>query len=95
MKTINTAIDLRKFKVADGDYNIRATYANRFFLFKNKDYVEVILDEELLNKKVKIYIEDKLIFYGILDTTSLFILNVNYTIDMDKLADNIKIIEEV
>jgi len=87
MKIINS-IDLKKYKVADGDYTVKATYADRFFLFKNKDYVEVILDEELLNKHVKILLENQILFDGVLENTSLFI-NVNYIIDLDKLADNI------
>jgi hypothetical protein len=88
MKVINT--DLRKYKVVDGDYKITATYSDRFVLFRNGDYVEIILDEELLNKPVKIYLDGKLLYNDVLDTTSLFI-PVNFLIDLDMLANNILI----
>lgn len=90
MKVINTAIDLRKYKVVDGDYKITATYSNSFILFRNYNYVEIILDEELLNKPVKIYLENKLLYDGVLDANSLFI-PVNYLIDLDMLANDILI----
>jgi len=86
-------IDLKRFKVIhSADYNLKATYADDFILYRGDDFIEIIVDEKYLNKKVKIFLDNEVIFNSILKDTSLFI-PVKEQIDLDELAKHLSIIQ--
>jgi len=69
----------------------KATYTDDFVLYHGDDFVEIIIDEKYLNKKVKILLDNDAIFNGILKDTSIFI-PVNEQIDLEELAKHINFI---
>ena len=71
----------------------KATYTDDFVLYRGDDFIEIIVDEKYLNKKVKILLDNDTIFNGILKDTSIFI-PVKEQIDLEELAKHISIIAE-
>jgi UDP-2,3-diacylglucosamine pyrophosphatase LpxH len=78
------------YRVVYSDTNDKATYDDNFILYHGDNFVEIIIDEELLNKKVKITLDKETIFNDILKTTDITI-PVKKRIDIEKLAKHIKI----
>ncbi|MBX0312559.1 MAG: hypothetical protein JHC31_12445 [Sulfurihydrogenibium sp.] len=81
---------IEKFRVRFSDENDKATYTDHFILYNGDNFVEIITDEELLNKKTKISIENEKIFDDILTTTDILI-PVEKRINVEELAKHIKI----
>jgi hypothetical protein len=81
---------VEKFRVRFSDENDKATCTDHFILYNGDDFVEIITDEELLNKKIKISIENKTIFNDILTTTDI-VIPVEKRINVEELAKHIKI----
>jgi hypothetical protein len=71
--------------------SIKATYTDDFILYRGDDFIEIIIDEKYLNKKVKIPLDNDTIFNGILKDTSIFI-PVKEQIDLEELAKHISIL---
>jgi len=71
----------------------KATYTDDFVLYRGDDFIEIIIDEKYLNKKVKIFLDNDTIFNGILKDTSIFI-PVKEQIDLEELAKHISILAE-
>jgi hypothetical protein len=71
----------------------KATYTDDFILYRGDDFIEIIVDEKYLNKKVKILLDNNTIFNGILKDTSIFI-PVKEQIDLEEFAKHISIIAE-
>jgi len=71
----------------------KATYTDDFVLYRGDDFIEIIIDEKYLNKKVKILLDNDTIFNGILKDTSIFI-PVKEQIDLEELAKHISILAE-
>jgi hypothetical protein len=71
----------------------KATYTDDFILYRGDDFIEIIVDEKYLNKKVKILLDNDTIFNGILKDTSIFI-PVKEQIDLEELAKHISILAE-
>ncbi|WP_299238674.1 hypothetical protein [Sulfurihydrogenibium sp.] len=71
----------------------KATYTDDFVLYRGDDFIEIILDEKYLNKKVKIFLDNDTVFNGILKDTSIFI-PVKEQIDLEEFAKHISIIAE-
>jgi hypothetical protein len=71
----------------------KATYTDDFVLYRGDDFIEIIIDEKYLNKKVKILLDNDTIFNGILKDTSIFI-PVKEQIDLEELAKRISILAE-
>jgi hypothetical protein len=97
MENLNTKIVIEKakekverFKVIWSDENDKATYADQFVLYNGDNFVEIIVDEELVNKKIKISIENETIFNDILTTTDI-VIPVEKRINVEELAKHIKI----
>jgi hypothetical protein len=95
MKNLLT-LNLTKFKVVDGDYRVKATYSDDFILYRGDDFIEIIIDEKFLNRqKVKILLDNDVIFEGVLSDTSLFIpVEKSRLYDLDLLAKNLIIITD-
>jgi len=97
LNTKNTKIVIKeakekveRFKVIWSDENDKATYADQFVLYNGDNFVEIIVDEEFVNKKVKISIENETIFNDILTTTDI-VIPVEKRINVEELAKHIKI----
>jgi hypothetical protein len=97
MKNLNTKIVIKeakekveRFRVIYSDTNDKATYKDNFILYHGDNFVEIIINEELLNKKVKITLENETIFDNILTTTDI-VIPTEKRIDIEKLAEHIKI----
>jgi len=87
--------DLIKFKIVQSaGYRTTATYTDDFVLYRGDDFIEIIIDEKYLNKKVKILLDNDAIFNGILKDTSIFI-PVKEQIDLEELAKHISILLEI
>lgn len=87
--------DLSKFKVVDGDYRMKATYTDNFILYRGSDFIEIILDEKFLNQKVKIILNNEMIFNDVLHDISLFIsINQNKLYDLDMIAKGLIIVND-
>jgi hypothetical protein len=71
----------------------KATYTDDFVLYRGDDFIEIIIDEKYLNKKVKILLNNDSIFNDILKDTSIFI-PVKEQIDLEELAKHISILAE-
>jgi hypothetical protein len=71
----------------------KATYTDDFVLYRGDDFIEIIIDEKYLNKKVKILLDNDTIFNGILKDTSIFI-PVNEQIDLEELAKHISLVRK-
>jgi hypothetical protein len=71
----------------------KATYTDDFVLYRGDDFIEIIIDEKYLNKKVKIFLDNEVIFNDILKDTSIFI-PVKEQIDLEELAKHISILAE-
>ncbi|WP_299228620.1 hypothetical protein [Sulfurihydrogenibium sp.] len=71
----------------------KATYTDDFVLYRGDDFIEIIIDEKYLNKKVKILLNNDTVFNGILKDTSIFI-PVKEQIDLEEFAKHISIIAE-
>jgi hypothetical protein len=71
----------------------KATYTDDFVLYRGDDFIEIIVDEKYLNKKVKILLDNDTIFNGILKNTSIFI-PVKEQIDLEEFAKHISILAE-
>ncbi|MBX0313186.1 MAG: hypothetical protein JHC31_15735 [Sulfurihydrogenibium sp.] len=71
----------------------KATYTDDFVLYRGDDFIEIIIDEKYLNKKVKIFLDNEVIFNDILKDTSIFI-PVKEQIDLEELAKHTSILAE-
>ena len=84
-------IALSKFALNTDPTPQKATYTDDFVLYHGDDFIEIIIDEKYLNKKVKILLDNETIFNGILKDTSIFI-PVKEQIDLEELAKHINIL---
>ncbi len=90
----NLNMNLTPYRVIhSANYKLKATYTDDFILYRGDDFIEIILDEKYLNKKIKILLDNETVFNDILRDTSLFI-SVKELIDLDKLANNLIVITE-
>lgn len=86
-------LNLERYKVVhSADYKVSATYSDDFVLYRQEKFIEIILDEVFLDKKVKILLDNDTIFNGILKDASIFIYAGESLIDLDMLAKNILIV---
>jgi len=69
----------------------KATYKDDMILYQGKDFIELVLDEKYLNKNVKITLDDKVIFEGVLKDQSIIIPYEGKQLDLDSLAEKINI----
>jgi hypothetical protein len=94
MQKVFLNVDLANFKVIySDDYSVKATYSDDFILYRGDDFIEIILDEKYLNKKLKILLDNEIIFKDTLTDTSIFI-PAKGLIDLDKLTNSITVIPE-
>jgi hypothetical protein len=94
MQKVFLNTDLNKFKIIhSADYSVKATYSDNFILYRGDDFIEIIVDEKYLNKKLKILLDNEIVFNDILQDTSLFIY-VNEIIDLDELVKHLSIITD-
>jgi hypothetical protein len=71
----------------------KASYTDDFVLYRGDDFIEIIVDEKYLNKKVKIFLHNDIIFDDILKDTSIFI-PLEKQIDLEEFAKHISILME-
>lgn len=69
----------------------KATYKDDMILYQGEDFIELVLDEKYLNKNVKITLDDKVIFEGLLKDQSIIIPYEGKQLDLDSLAEKINI----
>jgi hypothetical protein len=69
----------------------KATYKDDMILYQGEDFIELVLDEKYLNKNVKITLDDKVIFEGVLKDQSIIIPYEGKQLDLDSLAEKINI----
>jgi hypothetical protein len=81
---------VERFRVRFSDENDKATYTDQFILYHGDNFLEIIIDEELSNKKVKITLENETIFNDILKTTDI-VIPTKKRINVEELAKYIKI----